>query len=249
MSIEFRNSPLNEVVLGMQFNGATFSSNNIIDIIEIFNKEFPEISENPPLPSIVESPTMPRIERFLNSFFSRKFIIHRNKNKLIQVQLDRLLFNWRKEDAKLDYPRFENVYSDFENIYDKINSELELQITSKINQYEFTYVDHIYLDSFDLESYTLKKVLNILDKISNIKDLNIAYSIPKEELGGVLTTSIKSAKSKKDNRKLFVLENTCRGFDPTITMDDWFAKAHKNLLDNFINIITDEAKKVWEFEE
>ncbi len=245
----FENSPVNEVIFGMQFDGPILSINSVMEIIDIFKIDYPEITEHPPLPSIVESPNKPKTQRMLNTFYSRKHIIHKGKNKLIQVQPDRLLFNWRKEDTTEDYPHYDVVYKLFAQIVETISKKVNKDIGKKINQYEFTYVNHIYLNEFGMNEYEPSNIFNIIQQKYQLKDINLEYSIPQEDIGGVLNTSIKSAKNKNDNRKLFVLENTCRGFSSSTSMNKWFSSAHKILFDNFVNIITAKAKNIWGYSE
>jgi uncharacterized protein (TIGR04255 family) len=245
----FENSPVNEVIFGMQFDGPILSTNSVMEIIDIFKIDYPEITEHPPLLSIVESPNKPKTQGMLKTFHSRKHIIHKGKNKLIQVQSDRLLFNWRKEDTTEDYPHYDVVYKLFAQIVETISKKVNKEIAKKINQYEFTYINHIYLNEFGMNEYEPSDIFNIIQQKHQLKDINLEYSIPQEDIGGVLNTSIKSAKNKNDNRKLFVLENTCRGFSSSTSMNMWFSSAHKILLDNFVNIITVKAKNIWKYSE
>lgn len=123
------------------------------------------------------------------------------------------------------------------------------RIKSNVNQYEFTYIDHVYLENFGIDEYEIDRILNVFSCGKTVKDLHIEYSLPKEELGGVLNVLVRTAKNKTDNRKLFVIENACRGFSDHESMDDWFESAHKALLDNFLEMTTDQAKKVWAYQE
>lgn len=249
MAINFKKSPLNEVILGIQLKGPSLSSKKSIELIDLLRNEYPEISEHPPIPSIIEHPNKPSTQKVLNSFASRKHLVHKNTNKLIQIQPDRLLFNWRREETNTPYPSFINVFHDFKEIINIIIKTVDFDLYKEINQFEFTYIDHIYLDTFGISSYRLDHFLNIFQYDSSIKSINLDYSIPHEKIGGTLNTSIKSAKNKKDERKLFVLENTCRGFIDSINIDTWFKYAHDILIHNFIYIINDRAKNTWKYEE
>ncbi len=249
MSIEFKNSPLNEVIFGIQLKEPLLTSNHIIDIINIFKSNYPEISEHPTLPAIVENPNKPNTLKQLSFFSSRKHLIHKEKNKLIQIQPDKLWLNWRKEENSSPYPRFKIIFNEFKKIINDIIEMIDFNFYTEINQFEFTYIDHIYLDLFNIDSYQLSHILNICKYDAQMKNFNIEYSIPQENIGGTLNTSIKSAKNKINDRKLFVFENTCRGYRTADSIDAWFKNAHEILIKNFLNILSDKAKDIWGYKE
>jgi len=249
MAVVFKNTPLNEVIFGIQFKEPILSVNNIYELISLLKDEYTQISEHSPLPSIIESPNKAKTQMFLKDFVSRKHIVHKEKHKLIQIQPDRLLFNWRKESEKAVYPKYDKMYREFKHVLNIISGKIREDVTSHVNQYEFTYIDHVYLESFGIDEYEIDRILNIFSCGKTVKDLNIEYSLPKEELGGVLNVLVRTAKNKKDNRKLFVIENTCRGFSGHGSMDNWFDSAHEALLDNFLEMTSDQAKKVWAYQE
>jgi len=141
------------------------------------------------------------------------------------------------------------MYTELKHVLSIISDKIRGDVASHINQYEYTYIDHVYLESFGIDEYEIDKILNIFSCRKTVKDLHIEYSLPKEELGGVLNVLVRTAKNKKDNRKLFVIENTCRGYSNHGGMDDWFESAHQVLLDNFLDITTEQAKKVWAYQE
>jgi len=253
MGILFRNTPLNETILGLQFNdtifGPVMSSNMLFEIISVLKSEYDRISEHPPLPSIIESRDKDRREMILKDFVSRKHFLHHQKHKLIQMQPDRLLFNWRKMDDHSVYPKYDTLFADFYHIIQLISEKSKVNLLEKVNQYEFTYIDHVYIDSFGLENYDVSEVFSIFPYGKAVKNFTINYAIPEDNIGGVLDVSIRTAKHKQNNRKLFVIENTCRGFSSGKTISTWFDEAHTILQENFLRIITDKSKEIWGYEE
>lgn len=249
MGVVFKNTPLNEVILGIQLKGPVLSVHDIYELISLLKSEYTLVSEHPPIPSIIESPDKAKTQMLLKDFASRKQLLHNEKHKVIQIQADRLLFNWRKESEESVYPKFDKIYLEFKHLLGLISDKVKENLSAHINQYEFTYVDHIYLESFGIEEYEIDRILNVFSCGKTVKDLHIEYSLPKKELGGVLNVSVRSAKHKTDNRKLFVLENTCRGFSVHENMDNWFYRAHDSLLDNFVEMTTEQAKKIWVYQE
>ena len=245
MAYILKKSPINELILGVQYENPALDCNDIIRIYDLFKNEYPEIQELSPLPSIIENKDTPAQLKILNNFTSRKHFISKNKDHLMQVQTDRILFNWRKENNSDTYPRFDKVYSFFSEIINKINKNIKNK--PSYNQYELSYIDHIFLQEFELSNYELNSILNIIKTNHTYRNITLEYSIPRENIGGVLSVSIKSAIRKDDKEKLFVLEMTCRGFSP-VNIEKWFSIAHENLLNYFSEIMTDKAKSVWKFE-
>ncbi len=247
MKYTFMKSPVNELVLGVQYEGPVFSINEQIEIYDIFRNDYPEIAEAPPLPSIVEDPNAPQSQRILNDWVSRKHFISRQRDRLIQVQPDRLLFNWRKEAADNTYPRFDVVFDAFSSILRTVNEHFNKEPAH--NQYEMTYVDHIAMKSFNMELFDITDIFSLLQPGIPYKSISIDYSIPHEEVGGVVNASMKTGIRKDTKDKIVVLESTCRGFSPALTLNQWFSTAHTLLLEHFLAIITDKAKTAWGFKE
>lgn len=242
--MKFDKAPIAEVVLGLQFKEPVFTYKFIYNFYNSIKDNFPEIQENQILPTVIEKIDEPTENKILQGFNSRKFFIHKNQNKLIQMQPDRLLFNWRKLENAAEYPHFINVKDEFLKIFASVN---EIQnIKSMINQLEMTYVDNIFIDQHKADNFDTKTIFNIFNLRKDIKTLDYKISYPIVELNGNVHLSIKNAKSKKDQRKLLVVESTTRGaLLNGMSIDEWFEASHKELLDLFNNITTDSAKEIW----
>ena len=247
MNIILDNSPLNEVVLGVQFQ-TPLDIMTVFKIIDIFKSDFPIIAEQSLLPSVIDSPDQPQVKKMLNTFCSRKHLISPNSNMLIQVQPDRFLFNWRRVEENISYPRFDNIYDHFDIALEKLKLVIGADYESKLNQLELTYVDHVILEDFRRNDFNPGNVFNFFNCDNDIKNINLEYSIPFEEIGGVWNLLLKSALRKKDNKKLLVYESTCRGF-LSLDIRDWFEKAHEIQLMQFMEGLTDEAKAIWKMKE
>ena len=159
------------------------------------------------------------------------------------MQPDRLLFNWRKLENAVEYPHFANVKDEFLKIFSSIN---EIQdVKSKVNQLEMTYVDNIFIDQHEADNFDTKTIFKIFNLTKDIKTIEYKISYPIAELNGNVLLSVKSAKSKKDQRKLLVVESTTRGALSGMSIDKWFETSHEELLGLFDAITTDSAKEVW----
>ena len=95
--LEFTDAPIIELVCGVQFDGIVFSPQDIFGIYGMIKKDFPNIQQNSPLPSIIEKPDSPTVTRALAGFHTRTFFINEGNNKLLQIQPDKVFFNWRND--------------------------------------------------------------------------------------------------------------------------------------------------------
>jgi len=240
-----QNPPIVEVVLGVQFEGKQISFNDIANYYSQNQIDYTEIQEHPILPAVIEDTENQNNIQLLNGFHTRKFFLHKDKTRLIQIQPDRLLFNWRKKDSDNVYPHFESVFDEFYNKllnFYKINNCVD-----KVNQYEITYVDHILLEDFDLTNFDLTKIFNFFSFTKSLKNIDLNFTIPYKELNGNLYLKFRSGQRNKDKKKIIISEYTFRGFvsKDKMVLKDWFNNAHNIIIDNFCEIISSEAKTKW----
>ncbi len=247
MSVNFRDPPLNEVILGIQINPEALPTNKMLDTINHLKSDFPEIKEMPLLPAIFNDKGEHPIQKFLSDHYTRFHLIERNKARSIQIQPDRILLNWQKTNDKSEYPRYNNLLEAFLRIVTQISKTISEDITKHINQYEMAYVAHVYLEDFGNKHYPVHRILNMLTDSHDLTGIDIDLTISKPSVGGSLNITVKSAQNTINQKRLLVLENSCRGFISTEThqLKQWFNTAHDILITQFVDMITDEAKKKW----
>jgi len=237
--------PVIELVIGAQFDGPVFSSEYLYNFYQKIKSDFPKIQENPPLPAIIEGLTEPNQNRLLQGFHTRRFFINESDDRLIQLQGDKILFNWRKTSVSNEYPKFSTVLVEFQKIFKSITESNE-DVQKKVNQLEVTFVDHVFLDEFGLDSYEINEIFQSISFNMTAKALQLNMSFPCESINGNLTLNIKSAHSNQDKRKLIVCETTCRGMKKGAeSNEEWYNRAHDILVDYFISLFSDKAKLIW----
>lgn len=246
-TLKFKNAPINELVFGVHFDELDVDDNYKFLFYESIKDEYPSVTENPPLNSIIEKKDKLNYNIPLKGFNTRHFFINKDNDKLIQLQKNRFLFNWRKTENMDNYPHFNNVYKDFDILFGMLENKLNKALD--IKQLEVTYYDHIYLESFELKNYDLSKIFSFWNSSEQFNQINLSYSIFKEEINGNLNIDIKSANRKDDNKKLIVLNSTCRGmFLNNQSFKEWFDVSHNILLEYFFTNITEKAKTIWGLE-
>ncbi len=237
-------APVVELVVGIQFERPVITNECIYEYYVSNKDKYPNIQENPILPSFIEHVDRPLETGILSGFHSRKYLISKDDDRLIQLQPNRLLFNWRKGPNNAEYPKFKNVYDQFVEIRKSIDKKCNFN--NLINQLEVTFFDQIVLKDFGLENHDLGKIFNFWKLSKSIKHVDFNFTIPYPDLQGNLNVKLRSAIRNSDNEKLLMLETTLRGINSQDEkIDSWFNRAHNVLSSFFMDILTENAKKIW----
>jgi uncharacterized protein (TIGR04255 family) len=157
---DFRDPPLNEVLLGVQFAQAKgYSQIRVGEVWGLFKSAFPEVEEQPALQPSFEVFGLPQAAQMGLGFgptHNRFWFLTRQKDELIQFQHDRLLHNWRKVgDRTNQYPRFERMIEKFRAELDALEryfASLAPQSLT-INQCEISYINLIPWDEGPAEAW------------------------------------------------------------------------------------------------
>ena len=246
--MKFKNAPIAEVVVGAQFEEFVFGSGFIFNFYQKNKNDYPIVREDALLSSVIERMEGPDQHKILNTQNSRKLFFNTNETKLIQLQPDRLLFNWRKTSDDEEYPHFDSVFKEFKKIYDGLVNE---DLQQKINQLEMTYVDHFLMEDFKQNDYNPSQVLNIIDltTFDEVKSIEQNISFPVRNLNSNIHLNIRSATRKNDQKKILRMDTTCRGAPGNKDINNWYEEAHDKLLELFSHITTDKAKTKWGIEK
>jgi len=123
--------------------------------------EYPTFRDQPPV--LLERETFGNKQsqrlnvafEFLNQPEARCWFEEKSGSRLIQIQQDRFIHNWRKTEEQQEYPRYENVIRPaFEREWDRFCSFLDQQGIGlpEVQQCEVKYVNHVDFDGW--ESFT-----------------------------------------------------------------------------------------------
>ena len=149
---DFRNPPLVETVLSLQFQPLRrFSLVHVGLLWHQFRDTFPLVEEHPPLSAVRETfgvPSPRHVEVTIEEKppLPRVWFLNASETELIQIQADRFIHNWRKAGkVSTPYPRYEGVCAKFR---DEVRSFQQFLSDEKIgqvviNQCEVTYINHI----------------------------------------------------------------------------------------------------------
>lgn len=253
---EYVNPPITEVAMGIQFDPANgYQQIYARDLWKQFEARFPVVVEQPALPPTFETFGTPsggnmKFNVVTGASHDRYWFISSDEQNLIQFQQDRFLHNWRKiDDNEHEYPRFDPMIANFSDEIDCLDEFLRQFDTEpiSINQCELTYVNRINIDDVSPE----QKIFNFFS-LDTLNAENFSFRSNKEihnskgEPVARLITEISTALHK--NKKVIHLSNIVRGTpDGTDKQSalDFLLEARRLIVNNFTDITTEYAHKIW----
>lgn len=133
---------------------------------ELGRKDYPHFEEQPPVPNMIErfgrvlANKPPRFELLNLPPLARYFFVSDSRTEAIQVQQDRLTFNWRKLGDDAMYPRFGYIASKFGECAYAVERFLSREKLGsiRVDQAEVTYVNQISGKSIGTR---MEKVLSV----------------------------------------------------------------------------------------
>jgi uncharacterized protein (TIGR04255 family) len=156
---DYAKPPVSEVALSIQFAQ--------IDKLRTYHSGLLWQSFKDDLPSVIEQASMPpnfevfgtqlpaiaqvQFQLLSTPPLPRYWFVSKDETELLQVQQDRLIYNWREREGAGVYPRYEYLRSKLISATERFThfiSEGDLG-EIQINQAEITYVNQIFLEDKD----------------------------------------------------------------------------------------------------
>ncbi|MFA5864492.1 MAG: TIGR04255 family protein [Phycisphaerae bacterium] len=259
--------PVVEVAIGLQFAPLdNFSAAHIGLYWALIRDTFNRVEDQSPIEHIVEPLVEPQEIKPLFRMFTkpeppRVWFIDSAGNKIIQVQHDRFLHNWRKMTEQDEYPRFPAVKKEFFDHWNQFCSFLEEQKLSppQVDQCELTYVNLIrkgagWESMSDLNNlFTFAKWhtrSNFLPAPENVR-WSARFLLP--EQSGRLHIEMLPVRIQPKNELALQLSLTTRG-KPLTNMDSgsiiqWFDLAREWIVKGFADIVDKKTDRLWEKKE
>lgn len=265
----YKNPPVTEVALRIQFDEI-----KNFDIIHpglyyerIKKNDYVNIQTHPPL-----SPLLEITEKFNGSQeisaeisilqkppLPRCWFLSSDGNRLIQLQADQFVHNWRKKSGEEPYPRYERIFRTFIDLWeDFLAFAVEQEFGDiKPNHWEVTYVNHIdkgqgweSISDFGniFSAWSGKSTENYLPTPENIV-LNTTYAFPDKQ--GRLYIIAQRAIRKTDNVECIQLRLIAKGKLNSNQKEDIqnaLELGHEWIVQGFTDITTPEAHKIWQRE-
>jgi uncharacterized protein (TIGR04255 family) len=258
---------VSEVALGIQFS-PILNPVHFGLYYEKVKSRFPKMQVQPPIVPQFETFGTSSVTSPLGSpafagpavMMPRMWYMSENDNLLIQLQNDRLLFNWRGGLQGANYPHFDAVQAEFANALEKLEQLVEPErLYIAVNQCEVLYINAILTSTTGVSPSDPQKIFRVWSAglgpewQETLEDLSLngRYRL-KDQAGipfGRLTVAAASGIAAADQSTAFQLELTARGLPQGAGRDGITAfhdHGHRAIVRCFAAITTPEMHKLWE---
>jgi uncharacterized protein (TIGR04255 family) len=248
MIAQFTNSPLTEVVCGVEFTAPDFSAVHFGLYWQAIRERFPVPPQDlPPIGDIDVLPILPKLRRV--------WFESADKRQLIQLQANRFHYNWRRQNELEKYPHFEEIYPKFEQEWQIFqNWWLELGgLPLQATRYELTYLNQLDKtfgwnnpgDTSKIFTFVGKEWNGFLDR-PRLNSSELEFILPNDL--GTLAVSLNQRLRIEDNSFLIFFELTSRSSSTSSKITDWFDASHEYTVKAFLDLIQEDIKKEWGFQ-
>jgi len=246
--------PVNEVVCGCQFQQLSMLKIPHWGLFwQKLGDGFPTVEHAAPIHTGGSVP----LDDVTGLPIPRVWFINESESRLVQLQADRLHYNWRHREMEPDYPHYDEIVNHFSECFAKLESfaaEARIGVVQPV-ACELTYINHIPQGSGWDSIDDLPRIFR--DFLWDSKDrylpdpTNAAWQVvfPLPDKLGALTVKLNQASRKPDDAKVLVFELTARGIGEDrsqIGMREWFNVAHEHIVKGFADLTTNEAQiRLW----
>ncbi len=252
--LDYSNPPINEVVIGVHFARLT---NLLVPHVGLFwngiRKEFPACETAPPLVGADQQPwTDPT-----GAMLPRVWLVSQDETEVIQLQNDRLLFNWRVRSSN-KYPRFPAIKRRFLWVYEQwtrfVTSELRSTLVPQLA--ELSYINVIDKDNGWTSWPELGRLLPDFEwRRSGGRYLQppmagvINLVLPIANSDGRLTVRVGLANRISDGAEVLRFElQTVKPLTPesAVEVSEWFDRARECIVRGFSDLTDEDVQtEIW----
>jgi len=260
---DYSQPPVVEVAIGVQFAAmADFSVGHVGLYWATIRDVFSRVEEQAPIAHILEPPQGPPEAALGFQFMDkpdlpRAWFLDPSGCRLIQVQRDRFLHNWRKVNPADEYPRFPSVRDSFFHYWEGFNGFLrENNLKPEPDQCELTYVNHIrrgdgWETMADLEKVFTTFVWRTRSGFLPVPDSarwSLRFILP--DAHGRLHVDVVPVRVPPKNDPVIRFSLTARGRPQgefsTESMNGWFNMAREWIVRGFADLVDSNTDAIWE---
>lgn len=254
MAITFDIPPLVEVALGRTFlPRPDFLVPHFGAFWERVKSEFPSVAHAPPIGVPGESVVVSDDGVWL----PRVWLISADNSRLVQIQQDRLHFNWRKTEEAPEYVRFPAIQRKALDIWASFDSFIREATGSPLQPLvnELSYTNLIQTDElgpFELAERTLRDSVWCRENrfLNAPKALSHSYSFSVPEKVGDLSVTIVTGRRVEDQKWVLKIDLTVKGQQTDEhSFEAWSSKARDFLVAAFKDLTTSEMHKIWKLRD
>jgi uncharacterized protein (TIGR04255 family) len=245
--------PVDEVACGCQFtNLDRMKIPHFGEFWDTIKKDYPTIEHVMPL---VDEGALPPCDSATGLPIPRVWFIDSTESQLIQLQSDRIYFNWRKREAAPTYPRYPSVIQNFSDNYaalGKLASDMGLGPLQP-QVLDLTYINvlprgELWHDLNDLKAIFREfgwrpSTSSFLPPPSGLV-FHAEYLLPNGQ--GTLTVKLHRGNRRSDNTEVYSFNLSARGIGSDTTaagMRQWFDMAREWIVRGFTDLTSPEIQK------
>lgn len=245
---EFDAPPINEVVFGIGTNTEGFDLIDYGSLYSVFKDEYPRHSSQSP----IASPGVREVA-LMSDVWPRSWFESDDQRFLIQLQAERIHFNWRKRfDPEKRYPGYEFLGESFFKILDKYalwrkeTGKPELQPKWS----ELTYINYIEPSDIWATAKDAQKVFKTIDvgfsEDEEFTQFVVQNHLNLPKINSMLSFTLKNGFLKGEVEKpLFIVEIKVTNDRVDSDLHTWFSEAHDAVVNTFLRITTEAAQASW----
>lgn len=249
--MKYKNAPVSEVLLGIKFQGARFTLDQLMLIATKKVDAYPVSEILPPLS--IEQLVDFQMQTDIDPNTTGPFLLRRrtlDKKWLLQIQENMIYLNWIRLDSEPvgKYPGYAAIKDRFFVELDDINKTIGANIMADVVLCDLSYHDRIEWQGLIPNIGKLDEIMNISapptysdEGYNNVfsKFTFHDFSLPGYGVIGINTaTSI-------TNTQLLKFESNLRGTPDTKDISSWFDKAHDKQFEIFERSFTDKVRNQW----
>jgi uncharacterized protein (TIGR04255 family) len=248
----YRNPPITEMFCGLVFEPiATLKIPHYGLFWNEFRTDYPYCQHAAPIgfsPPNDESFGLP---------LPRIWFLSKSENTLIQLQTDRIIFNWRRLKPEDKYPKYCSVVSEFRSKLELFTKFIEYHQLGRLKPVtcELSYINHIpkgqgWEKLTDLSNVLADFCWNSTKErmLSEPRDLKLQSTFAIPDSRGSLTLAVGRQIGTVDKIPMIVLQLTANGLGPDHSSDaiwKWFDNSHELINVAFEELTTSSIRELW----
>jgi len=255
--VSFDDPPVQEIAFAFQLPDAQLTVEEIVDIGRALRPSFPVQQLQPALPRMLGPTESPLFSFPVGPSLPRFWFVSTDGLRLVQVQEDRVAFNWRRLGREVVYPRYGTLRAEFEEHVERLTETIPSLKDLHADLCELTYVNEL-VDEQTADRVPLDQVLRTVRPIEDAEFLpgtdqaewQGRWTIRDEggDVTGWLTAAAQPASRQRDDRPIYLL--TMTGILPGEVHSrqmvfDRFDLAHEWIVRGFADLTTKEMHDRW----
>ncbi|HEX7165422.1 MAG TPA: TIGR04255 family protein [Acidimicrobiales bacterium] len=259
---DFENPPVAEVVLDVTVDPLPLLRNAHLGMLWTthFRDEYPKLEEHEPVVSVEETFGSPEVafdvQRLGAPPVIRQWFISSDETRLVQVQSDRLIHNWRRRPDGGAYPRYPSLREAFERHYAAYVQFLQKEElgSPQPRQAEITYVNRLEAGQGWATARELDRVLRVWRPdfgqenlvVDELEDVRVAWRYTITDNEGPYARLYVSVEPAIGGDLVLTLKVRGR---PRVTAPDglvgFFDMGRARIVNAFAAVTTDRMHAIW----